>query len=191
MSIVRYGIDKLRTTPYKPYKPTNQVERLHRTINAVLGKTVAEHQKDCDIRLPYVMVAYRATRHESTGYSPNFLMMCRETYSAIDVVYERPDTESSQTYDGFIEDIRDRMIHVRDTLQRSAERNKRYYDLKVRSYKYNKGDWVYYFNTRGFQRKQMKMGTAVYRAISNNPDAESTYSGNPKKPKSEGNCSAH
>ena len=33
------------------------------------------------------------------------------------------------------------------------------------------------------------MGTAVYRTISNNPDAESTYSGNPKKPKSEGICS--
>jgi len=39
------GIDKLRTTPYKP--STNQVERLHRSINAILGKTVASHQKDC------------------------------------------------------------------------------------------------------------------------------------------------
>ena len=153
-----FGIDKLRTTPYKP--STNQVERLHRTINAVLGKTVAEHQKDWDIRLPYVMAAYRATRHESTGYSPNFLMMCRETYSPVDVIYERPDTESSQTYDGFVENIRDRMTaayaEVRDMLRRSAERNKRYYDLKVRPFKYKKGDWVYYFNTRRFQGKQMK-----------------------------------
>ena len=74
-----FGIDKRWTTPYKP--STNQVERLHRTINAVLGKTVAENQKDWDIRLPYVMAAYRATRHESTGYSPNFLTMCRETYT--------------------------------------------------------------------------------------------------------------
>ena len=40
------GIDKLRTSPYKP--STNQVERLHRSINVILGKTVANHQKDWD-----------------------------------------------------------------------------------------------------------------------------------------------
>jgi len=65
-----FGIDKLLSTSYKP--STNQVERLHRTINAVLGKTVAVLQKNWHIRLPYVMAAYRATRHETTGYSPNF-----------------------------------------------------------------------------------------------------------------------
>jgi len=48
-------IDKLRTTPYKP--STNQVERLHRTINSVLGKSVAENQRDWDIRLCFVMAA--------------------------------------------------------------------------------------------------------------------------------------
>jgi len=38
-----FGVEKLRTTPYKP--STNQVERFHRTLNSILGKTVAEHQK--------------------------------------------------------------------------------------------------------------------------------------------------
>jgi len=61
------GIDKLRTTPYKP--PTNQVERLHRSINAILGKTVASHQKDWDTRLSFAMSAYRASHLESTGYT--------------------------------------------------------------------------------------------------------------------------
>jgi len=60
-------IDKLRTTSYKP--STNQVERLHRTINSVLGKTVAENQRDWDIRLSFVMTAYRASRGESAGYT--------------------------------------------------------------------------------------------------------------------------
>jgi len=62
-------IDKLRTTPYKP--STNQVKRLHRTIYSVLGKTVAENQRDWDIRLSFAMAAYRASRSESTGYTPN------------------------------------------------------------------------------------------------------------------------
>ena len=62
-------IDKLRTTPYKP--STNQVERLHRTITSVLGKTVAVNQRDWDIRLSFVMAAYRASRSEFTGYTPS------------------------------------------------------------------------------------------------------------------------
>ena len=48
-----FGIDKIRTTPYKP--STNQVERFHRTMNSVLAKTVSESQKDWDLRLPFVM----------------------------------------------------------------------------------------------------------------------------------------
>jgi len=67
-----FGIEKLRTTPYKPF--TNQVERFHRTMNSVLAKTVAENQRDWNVRLPYVMAAFRATRHDTTGYSPNFLV---------------------------------------------------------------------------------------------------------------------
>ena len=71
-----YFIEKLRTTPYKP--STNQVERFHRTLNSILGKTVAEHQKDWDTRLVFAMSAYQATRHRATGYSPNFLVLGRE-----------------------------------------------------------------------------------------------------------------
>jgi len=41
-----FGIEKLRTTLYKPF--TNQAERFHRTINSVLAKTVAENQRDWD-----------------------------------------------------------------------------------------------------------------------------------------------
>ena len=36
-----FGIEKLRTTPYKP--STNQVERFHRTMNSVLAKTAVSY----------------------------------------------------------------------------------------------------------------------------------------------------
>ena len=51
-----FGVEKLRTTPYKP--STNQVERFHRTLNSILGKTVVEHQKDWDSCLVFAMSAY-------------------------------------------------------------------------------------------------------------------------------------
>jgi len=53
-----FNIEKLRTSPYKP--STNQVERFHRTLNSILAKSVAEHQKDWNVRLPFAMAAYRA-----------------------------------------------------------------------------------------------------------------------------------
>jgi len=46
-------VDKLRTSPYKP--STNQVERLQLTLNTILGKTVEDHQRDWDRRLPCAM----------------------------------------------------------------------------------------------------------------------------------------
>jgi len=62
----RMEIDKIRSFPYKP--TTNRcVERFHRTLNSMLGKVVQENQRDWDERLPFVMAAYRAAKHQSTG----------------------------------------------------------------------------------------------------------------------------
>ena len=41
-------------------------------MNSLLAKSVEVHQKDWPQRLAYVVAAYNATVHESTGYSPNF-----------------------------------------------------------------------------------------------------------------------
>ena len=50
-----------------------------------------------------------------------------------------------QAYDG-----------VRQQLQRSAGYNKRYYDIGVRPSRFEAGQWVWYFNPRKLQGKQMK-----------------------------------
>jgi len=72
-----FGIEKLRTTPYKP--STNQVERFHKTMNSIMifAKTVDEHQRKWDEQLPLIMAAYRATRHEGTNYSPNLVLAAK------------------------------------------------------------------------------------------------------------------
>ena len=151
-----FGIEKLRTMPYKP--STNQVERFHRTLNSILGKTVAEHQKDWDTRLVFALSAYRATRHRATGYSPNFLVLGRETRAPPDVIYGRPETGND--YDSFVEQTRDRLVQAydctREQLQQSAGYNKRYYDVGVKPSRFKAGQWVWYFNPRKLRGKQMK-----------------------------------
>jgi len=71
-----FDIDKVRTTPYEP--STNQAERFHRTLNSILAKMVANYQTDWDLQLPFALAAYRVTHHNSTGYTPNFLIFGRE-----------------------------------------------------------------------------------------------------------------
>jgi len=152
------GIDKLRTTPYKP--TTNQVERLHRSINAILGKTVASHQKDWGTRLSFAMSAYRASRHETTGYTSNMLTLGTEVKAPAGIVYGSLNKPSTETYNDYVESMRERMTtayeEARVALRRAAERNKRYYDVRVRTKEYRKGKWVYYFNLRKFVGRQDK-----------------------------------
>ena len=71
------NIDKQHTSFYHP--ETNSVaEGFHGTHNSMMGRMVSDNHIDWDLLLPYVMAAYRATVHESTGYSPNYLIFAEE-----------------------------------------------------------------------------------------------------------------
>jgi len=64
------------------------------------------------------------------------------------------------TYDGYVADMRDMAVEafhaVRVSLQKSANRNKKYYDLGLKQQQFATGDWVLYFNPRKLRGKQMK-----------------------------------
>jgi len=60
-----------------------------------MGKVVDEDQRNWDLCLPYVMAAYRATVHQSTSYSPNYLMLGRETRAPADLVYGLPTDDAN------------------------------------------------------------------------------------------------
>ena len=153
-------VDKLRTTFYK--SSTNSVvERFHRSLNSMLAKVVNDRHNDWDIMLPYVMAAYRNTRHDTTHYTPNYLMLGREVRAPVDVMYGTGELQGeNESYDSYVETIKERMQaahdQVRQHLGRAAERNKRYYDMRVRPSVFNVGDWVYYYNPRKYKGKQEK-----------------------------------
>ena len=71
------GIDKTRTTPLHP-QSDGMVERFNRTIEAQLSKFVDYHQKDWDLHIPLLLMAYRTSVHETTGCTPAMMMMGRD-----------------------------------------------------------------------------------------------------------------
>jgi hypothetical protein len=66
----------------------------------MLSANVDEHQKDWDVHLSYVMMAYRSTKHETTGCTPNSLMLGREVATPLDVMYEMPPKQYSSAQMG-------------------------------------------------------------------------------------------
>ena len=85
-------IEKTRTTPLHP-QSDGQVERYNRTLIEMLRGKLRDSQEDWDLQLQPCMMAYRSSVHESTGETPNMLMLGREIEVPLDVMTEpTPDT---------------------------------------------------------------------------------------------------
>ena len=67
------GSHKTRTTPYHP-ESDGMVERFNRTLPMMLAMFAGKNRDDWDDLLLAVMMAYRSSVHESTGFSPYRLM---------------------------------------------------------------------------------------------------------------------
>ena len=141
-------IDKLRTTAYKP-STNGAIERFHRSLNSLLGKVVETNQRDWDQWLPSVLSAYHASPHESSGYTPNFLMLGREVRVPLDLAFGEPLMEEGlgPVYDEYVEERRVGMRKAfdlaRQNLGVAANRRKERYDLKVRTNRFEVGEYVW------------------------------------------------
>ena len=71
-------------------------------MNAILAKTIDEHQRDWDSQLPFAMAAYRVSRYEGTDYSLNFLVLGYEVQVPMDLKYGAPD-EGHESFDVIVE----------------------------------------------------------------------------------------
>jgi transposase InsO family protein len=146
------GINKLRTTPYKP--STNAVvERFHRTLNSMLAKVVSDNQRDWCEHLPSVMAAYRASAHESTQFSPNRLMFGHENRLPVDIVLgELAEPSPTVALNDFVASARDRQLQdfalVREHLGQAARRRKEQYDDRVNARAFQPGQLVWYYYPR-------------------------------------------
>jgi len=138
-------VDKPHTTPYHP-QTNGCVERFHLTLNRMLGKVVSENQKDWDSHLSAVLCAYRASKHESTGFTPYELVMGQKPRMTIDIVLGNTseDRPKHETYVDYVEDLRERLVKshqiAREHLGTAADRHKQEYDLKVKPRSFQVGE---------------------------------------------------
>ena len=81
-------IDKTRNSPFHP-QSSGLVEKLNGTIEDMLSKVVSKNQRDWDQYLPFLMLAYRSSIHETLGETSNFMMFGREVSMPVDLLFGR------------------------------------------------------------------------------------------------------
>jgi len=127
----------------------------------MLGKVVCENQRDWDERLPFVLAAYRASQHTSTGFTPNRLFLGREVYMPLDLLMNvEEESEGTRKSDVFVQQMKERADEcyevAREHLRVAAERRKKTYDIRVKTSEYVAGNWVWYWYPRRYQKKSPK-----------------------------------
>ena len=77
----------------------------------MLGKIFEENQRNWDTKVPFVTAAYRASVHDATGYTPNFLTLGREIRAPLDVILGPPKVETGlwESSSDFVADLQERM----------------------------------------------------------------------------------
>ena len=140
-------ISKTRTSAYHP-QSDGMVERFNRTLGNMLSLFVKDHQRDWDVHVPMVMIAYCSTIQETTSVSPNKMMMGREVNMTIDWLFGGPVEAKEATYGSkYVAELQEKLklghewagIH----LKKGTERPKKLYDLKITSQGYKRVQFVW------------------------------------------------
>ena len=95
------GIKKTRTSPRHP-ACNGMVERFNQTVIKIIRAFIDGKQNNWDLYLGCLAGAYRSSLHESTGYTPNMLMLGREVRIPVDLLFEQPK-HPGVSYGEFVE----------------------------------------------------------------------------------------
>ena len=141
------GIRKSRTTPYHPMG-NGMTERYNRTLMNMLGTLQEQQKADWKSHLSTLTHAYNATEHESTGFSPFFLMFGRHPRLAIDAFLglRKEDETMRKRHKDYVDGLKSRLgtayRTANEEAKAAARKQKKHYDKKVRHVALQPGDRV-------------------------------------------------
>ena len=95
------------------------------------------------------MMAYRSSEHETTGMSPNILMLGREVSTPLDLMFELPQLIRPIPNNQWVWELRDRIesAHalVREYTQQAMHRQKQIHDMRMSYETFTIGDQVFVY----------------------------------------------
>ena len=134
------GIEKSRTTPYHP-EGDGITERFNRTLISMLKTLEPDQKQNWKAHVAPLVHAYNCTRHDSTGFTPFYLMFGRTPRLPLDIFLGIQDD-----YQTTVKSVRDNLEAAYEAANKASreasKKQARNYDKKVRGPKILIGDLV-------------------------------------------------
>jgi hypothetical protein len=126
------------------------IERFNRTLGTMLKQVTADHQKDWDTYLPFLCMAYRSTQHETTGYTPNMMMLGRELPMPSYLLLPPPEPYKEKHPGEYVKLLQQKLQEVhqvaREKLEGGHVKQKKQYDKSAHLRKWKEGQAVWLYN---------------------------------------------
>ncbi len=120
-------ITKMRSTLFRP-ESNGLVERFNLALARMIRSFVNKNEKDWDLYLPLLTAAYRSTVHPATGYTPNLMMLGRETRLPVDLLLPLLNRSVPDDAVVYVSELRTRLEKcyqfARQHLKQASERQK-------------------------------------------------------------------
>ena len=145
------GIRQANTSAYHP-QANGTTERYHKTMNQGLSHYVNASGTNWDTLIPFYLMAYRATPHGTSVYSPYYLLHGRKMIlpTSQDLRAKlSPDvreTEYARKLENLKSTLKAAYKSVRENSYNSHVTNKMYFDRRAKGRNFKAGDIVYLFS---------------------------------------------
>ena len=141
------GIKKTHTTALRP-QANGQVERFNRTLGALLAIYSQEAPNKWDKHLPFILAAYRAAKHDTTGQTPNAMVLGRDVVLPLHLVTGNPNAKNwAVDPDDYVTQVRQvyekAFEMARHCLKKAANLRKKRYDMGTKEFKFAVGQQVW------------------------------------------------
>ena len=132
-------IKRMRSTSYHPIS-NGKIERLNRTLKAMLKNYVNEYHDNWDLFLQQLVYAYNTTPHETTQISPFQVVFQRNDRDADNLMFaENIDFSHENNYPALIKASQTKIRDIIKIAMLQSNKNKvKYYDQKLN----NKHDYA-------------------------------------------------
>ncbi|XP_047658776.1 uncharacterized protein LOC113637785 [Tachysurus fulvidraco] len=174
------GVVKSHTTPYHPMC-NGSVEHFNRTLGNMIRVLSADVKRDWPRRLQTLTFLYNCTTHESTGYTPFYLMFGRVPLLPVDILFRSVlNDQNVISYDKFVDtlvrDLKEAMVIAQQQVMKEQKRHAARYNRRVKGLAIGVGDQVLLANKaeRGKRKTADRWESTVYTVVDHKPQTH-TY----------------
>lgn len=139
------GITRTHTSPYHP-QGNGTTERFNRTLMNLLGTLDPDKKPRWHEYVDALTHAYNCTQHDSTGFSPYYLMYGRHPRLPADLIFGLSTAKEPCEYSEYVQTLHECLTYAYDQANRMSRHakdlQKKHYDKKAKTYSFQPGDRV-------------------------------------------------